>query len=174
MRRVPGQHGRGIVQTLPVVVADHHGALRAAGAVLARAIFASRECTAVHGRAGQDVVPVGLVTASIDHLAFFGKRGLLGEVVGAVQFVDRLGDDHALGVHPRTLANAVARVHRPGALRRQIGVPGLAAGAHRLGKLLAMLVGTGQAAEIGALARTHAGHEETHIGLQRLRGRRTQ
>ena len=78
-----------------------------------------------------------------------------------------VGDDDALGIHPGPLADAVARVDRAGALRRQISVPGLAARARRRRELLAMLVGAGKPAEIGALAGAGAGDEERHIGLLR-------
>src|SRR5215472_1014067 len=46
-------------------------------------------------------------------------------------------------------------------------MPSLAAGAHRCGKLLAMLVGARQATEIGALTHSDAGHEKRHIRLLR-------
>ena len=46
----------------------------------------------------------------------------------------------------------------------------LAARARCCRELLAMLVGAGQSAEVGALAFAHAGHKEAHVGLLRLRG----
>ncbi len=61
---------------------------------------------------------VGRIAAAVDDLALFRQRGLLGQVVRAVQFGDVLGDGYAFGVHPRPFANAVASVHRSGALRR--------------------------------------------------------
>ena len=89
------------------------------------------ERRAVRLRAGEDVVPVRRVAAAVDHLALLGQRGLLADlVVGAVQIVDVLRDHLALGVLPRAVADAVAGVDGcPGALRAQIGAPGLAAGA---------------------------------------------
>ena len=96
----------------------------------------------------------GRIAAAVDDLALLRQVVLLVElIVGAVQIVDAGGNDHALGIHPRTLADAVARVHGAGALRRQIRVPGLAAGAGRCREVLAMLVGAGKPAEIGAFAR---------------------
>jgi hypothetical protein len=56
---------------------------------------------------------IGRVAAAFDRVALFGERGLLGEVVGlAVQFVDVLGDNDALGVLPRAIADTVARIDR--------------------------------------------------------------
>ena len=109
---------------------------------------------AVGGRAGEDVMPVRLFAAAVDDLALLAQRGLLGEVVAvAVQIVDALGDHRALGILPRTLADAVAGVHRAVALRAEISVPGLAGGARRLRELAALRVGAGEPAEVGALAR---------------------
>ena len=161
-----------VVEALPVVVAEHDRALRAARVVLAGHVLVGRKGFAVRRRAGDDVMPVRLVAAAVDDLALLRQIVLLAElVVGAVQIVDAGGDDHALGIHPRPLADAVARVHRAGALRRQIRMPGLGPRADRRCEILAMLVGAGKPAEIGALARPGAGDEETHIGLLRLRRR---
>ena len=100
----------------------------ALGPVAARLVVAGRERRAVRLRAGQDVVLVRRVAAAVDDLALFGERGLLGEVVGAVQLRDVLGDDDALGVLPRAAADAILGVDgaaRPCVL--QVGVPRLAA-----------------------------------------------
>src|SRR5437764_640496 len=97
--------------------------------------------------------------------------GLLCQIVLTVQFVDILRDDDALGVLPRTLADPVARIDggfAVGRLGAEIGVPSAAARAGRLGQLLAMPVGTFEAAEIGALANGGARHEEAHAGLLRV------
>src|SRR6185295_20140130 len=125
------------------------------------------------------VVTVGRVATAVDHLALLAERSLLAEiVVGAVQVVDRLGDHDAFGILPGTVADAVARVDRAGALRAQISPPGLAGGAGGLRELGAAGVGAGQSAEIGALAGAGAGDEEGHRRLLRsdrgARGKRDQ
>src|SRR5436305_8827449 len=105
---------------------------RALGAVLrpvAAGLVAFRsERRAVRLRAGQNVVHVGIVAAAVDDFALLVERRLLADVVLPVQLDDVLGDDDALGVLPRTLADAVARIDRhraAGGLRRDISVPGL-------------------------------------------------
>src|SRR5262245_13844298 len=173
VRRVPRLRGVVVAQALAVVVADHGGALPALGPVAAGAILARREGAAVRLRAGQHVVAVGGVTAAVDGLALLAERGLLGElVVGAVQVVDVLGDDVALGILPRPAAAAVARIGGGAATRRlgaQIGVPCFAARSGRLRQRLAMAVGALDPAEVAALAGPGAGEEERHDALLRLR-----
>src|SRR6185295_885213 len=122
----------------------------------------------------QHVVTVGRIAAAVDDLALLAERGLLGKAVGAVQIGDVLGNNSALGILPRPLADAIARIDRRltvGGLRRQVSAPGLAAGSGRLRQCLAMIVGTGEPAEIAAIADAVAGQEETGIGGLRLRGR---
>src|SRR5262245_54602437 len=110
---------------------DHRGALSALGPVAARTIVAGRERGTVGLRAGQDVVHVGRVAAAVDGLALLGQRGLLVDLVLAVELGHVLGDDDALGVLPRAAADPVARVDRARALRAQVRAPGLAARARR-------------------------------------------
>src|SRR5262249_39217356 len=92
-----------------------------------------------------------------------------GEVVLPVQFGDVLGDDHALGVLPRALANAVARVDRARPLRAEIRLPVLVAEPRRLRQVLAVLIGAGQTTEIAALARAGAGDEDRRFRLLGVR-----
>src|SRR5437588_7987319 len=113
-------------------MADDRGALGAAGPVVAGLVVARREGAAIRRRAGQRVMLVRGVAAAVDDVAFLGQRGLLREIVGAVQLVEILGDDNPLGVLPRPLADAVAGVDRRlavGRLGAEIGVPGMGAGA---------------------------------------------
>src|SRR5436190_14399468 len=136
-------------------MAEHRRALGAARPVLAGLVLARREGFAVRRRPGQCVMLVRGVATAIDHLAPLGQVSLLRQVVGAVQFVDILGDDGPLGVLPRPLADAVAGIDRRLAVRRlgaEIGMPGTAARAGSLRQLLAMPVGALDAAKIGALA----------------------
>src|SRR4029079_6821528 len=91
-------------------------------------------------------------------------------VVVAVQIVDAGGDDLALEVLPRTLADAVPCIDGGvafGGLGAQVGAPGLAACAGAAREFLAIPVGALDAAEIGTFAGPKASHEERHV--RRLR-----
>src|SRR6267143_1391689 len=152
MRRVPRLRRVVVPQALPIVMADHRRSLAALRPVAARAVLAGRERGAVGLGARQDVVHVRRVAAPVHRLALLGQRGLLADVVLAVQLGEVARDDDALGVLPGTLADAVARVDRAGALRAQVGVPGLGAGARRPAEQLAELVRAGESAEVAALS----------------------
>src|SRR5207244_596144 len=157
-------------------MADDGRALRAARPVLAGAGVAGGKGGAVGLRSRQHIVAVRRVAAAVDHLALLGKRGLLGEIVArAVQVGDILGDDCALGVLPRALADAVLRIHRwlaIGRLRGEIGAPDLRRAEPRgLRQCLTMIIGASQTTEIAPVADAVAGEEETGPGrLRRCRG----
>jgi hypothetical protein len=148
------------------MVADHRGAFAALGPVAAGAVLGAREGGAVRLRAGEDVVHVGRVAAAVDRLALLAQGGLpVDPVVLAVQVSEVARDHLAPGVLPRAAADAVAGVDGGAAVRcagAEIGAPGPVAGAGRLGERLAMRVGAGDPAEIGALAGVRAGDEEGH------------
>src|SRR6185369_5002693 len=113
----------------------------------------------------------GCIAAAFDRVALLVESGLPGEVRRAMQVVDVLGNHGALGVLPGAAADAVLGIDGRGAASRlcaQISAPGLAAGAGRLCKLLAMRIGTGKSAEIAALAEADAGDEEGRGRLLRL------
>src|SRR3954471_16013027 len=156
MRRIPRARRRVVTQSLAIDVPDHRGALRAAGPVAAGAVFASREGLAVRRRAGEHVVAVRRkADAGNDETALGERRHRAELVVVAVQVVDAGRHDLALEVLPRALADAVASIGSRlavGVLRREIGVPRLAARTMALGQRLAIPVGTLDAAEVGALA----------------------
>src|ERR1041384_842061 len=167
VRRIPGMRRRRVVQARAVDMAEHSSALRAARPVLAGLVLARRKGAAVRHRAGQRVVLVGRIAAAIDDVALLGQRGLLCQIVLAMQFVDILGDNDALGILPRTLADAVARIDcgfAVGGLGAEIGMPGSAARAGRLRQLLTVLIGAVEPAEIGTLADWRARHTEAHVG----------
>src|SRR4051812_8968708 len=84
VRRVPRSRGRVVVRPPAVMMAEHRRALRAARPVLAGAVLAGIEGGAVGLRAGQDIVPVRRVAASVDDLTLLVQRGLLGQLVVAV------------------------------------------------------------------------------------------
>src|ERR1041385_5305130 len=69
MRGIPRLGRFVILQALPVVVADHHRALRRARVVLAGPILARRECFALSRRSREDVMTIGLVAATVMPLA---------------------------------------------------------------------------------------------------------
>jgi hypothetical protein len=60
---------------------------------------------------GKNVVHVRTVAATVDDSAFLGQRRLLGEVIGAVQLGDILGDDDAFRIGPGPAPDAVTRIH---------------------------------------------------------------
>src|ERR671911_2813403 len=75
-------------------------------------------------------------------------------VVGRVQVLDAGGDDDALGVGPRALADAILGVDGSGAahgLGAEIGAPGLVTGAGLGGQRLAMAGGALEGAIVCAL-----------------------
>jgi len=150
-------------------MAEHRGAGGAAGPVVARRIFASRERAAVRLGAGENVVHVRFVAARVDHLTFFAERGFLADlVVIAVEIVDIFCNEYTLDVFPRTFAYTITRVNGGFAIGRcvaQICTPGVIAGADGVGKRLAVFVGARQTTEICAFARTDAGDEKSHLRI---------
>ncbi len=128
---------------------------------------------AIGPRSGQDVVHVRRVATPVDRGARLGQCGQLGHVVAAVQLGPIVSDQHALGVEPRPLADAVAGVDGSRARRdvagAEVGAPGAAARTDRGRQLLAMRVGARQAAEVAAIAGTGAGDEEAHRARLRCR-----
>src|SRR6516162_4765878 len=123
----------------PVDMADHGRTILAAAPIVAGQVDVVGKRAPLHVGAGQDVVLVGRVADAVDDRALLRQAGFLGDLVAvAVQVVDAGGDDHAFGVLPGAAADAVAgidggaRIGRIGAAA-EIGVPGVAAGADRLG-----------------------------------------
>src|SRR5206468_8187650 len=107
-----------------------------------------------------------------------GERELLAERVAEPRLLDRVAveladihrDHRAVRVVPRTVADAIARVDRAGALRAQVRMPRYRRAASRgRAELLTVRVGAGQTAVIGAIALGDAGNEERHR-LRRRRG----
>src|SRR5437870_3915489 len=102
------------------------------------------------------------------HGAALGQ-GILGAelVVVAVQILDAGRDHGALEVLPGALADAVAGIDGAALITlvgAEISAPGLAAGAGRGRKLLAMRIRARKPGEIGSLAGPGAGDEERHVG----------
>src|SRR5260221_1851944 len=152
MRRVPGFRDVVVAQADAVGMPDHRRALRRTRPVLAGAVVAGGKRRAVRLRSRQHVMPGRRVAETVDDIALLGERGLFGEAIAAVQFCDVLGDDGTLGVLPRTLADAIACVHRGltvGGLGREVGTPGFGStGARSLRQRLAIIVGAGETAKV--------------------------
>src|SRR5205085_1110822 len=110
MRRIPRLGGRALVKPRAVGMAYHRDALSALGPVPAGTVFACRKRRSIWLRAGENVVRIRRVAAAVDDIAFLGKRGLLAEIVVAVQLRHILGDDYPLGVRPWPASDAIARV----------------------------------------------------------------
>src|SRR5690348_17575580 len=149
---------------------EHHGALSAARVVFASVILIIGEGGSVRFRAGQNIVLVRSIAAAVVDRTFFRQRGLLGNVVRAMKLGDVLRNCHSLGIHPWSLADAVAGIYSAGSLRREVGMPGLGASASRCREILAMTIGAGDTAKIRALALAGAGHKKRHVCLLRVDG----
>jgi hypothetical protein len=123
-------------------------------------------------------VLVGLIADAVDDRALLGQCRVLLDVVGLrVQVGHALGDHDALGVGPGTRADAVLGVDRRLIARRrraQVCAPRSVTRSRRRCQRLAVLVGTGQPAKVGAVARPAAGDEERHLITLRRRAERAE
>src|SRR5688572_16300454 len=160
MRRVPGARGLGIAQADAVVVPDHRRTFAAVRPVAAGGVAVDRKGAPVGLRAGEDVVPVRTVAASVHRLAFLVEAGLLADLAVGVQVLDIFGDLLALRVLPRAEADPVARMLGHLAGGAEVGAPHAPARAGGLGERLAVGVGAFQAAQVRTLAQAGAGDEE--------------
>src|SRR5689334_20752373 len=107
VRGVPRLHVARVLQALQVVVADDRRAFGALGPVAAGGVAAGGGVHALRVGAGEDVVRVRLVAAAVHLLALLGERVVLVDlVVAGMQVGHALRHHHALGVLPRTLADA--------------------------------------------------------------------
>jgi hypothetical protein len=100
-------------------------------------------------------VLVRRIAAPFDRVTLFVERGFLVDVWILVQVLDILGDSHALGVLPRSLADAVARIDGLSTVDRalaEISAPGFGACARLARELRAIGVRTRESAKIGAFA----------------------
>src|SRR5688500_6544528 len=124
------------------------------------------------------------VAATVHRLPLLVQRDLLFDRVAVAMHVTvKVGhvprDQRASRVVPRSAADAIARVHGRLSSRRsraEVRVPGATAGTRRASELHAVLVRTGKAAEVRAVALADAGNEEAHrllrlLLLRRWRGR---
>src|SRR5262245_28452906 len=127
MRGVPRYHMPGGLEAGTVVMTHDGRAFAALGPVPAGGVATSRREIAHWVRAGQNIMLVRLIAAPLDGLALLAQRRLLGEIdVVRVQVVQALRDHHALGVVPRALADAIARIDAgvaAGKGRAQVSAP---------------------------------------------------
>src|SRR4051794_28719728 len=99
--------GSAVVEPLAVVMADERSPIAGARPIVA----GLRRLGAVGQRSGENVVAVRRVAAAVDDIALFVERGVLGDaVLVAVEGGDVVGDLLALGIVPRTAADAVLGV----------------------------------------------------------------
>src|SRR5439155_4620264 len=128
---------------------------------------------AVRHGSGEDIVLVRRIADALERLVLLGEYGGLGQVVADASGVERvavqvghiLRHHRTAGVVPRTLADAIARIHSRltgNSLRAQISVPGAIPRVGRRRQRLAVLVRAGQAAIVGAVALRGAGYKERH------------
>lgn len=173
VRRIP----RSIVGAVSIGMPE----LRRAGGftrpIVAGVIHAIGVSASIRLRAGEHVMRIGRVAASIYDGALFSQRGQLDQIVAKARLLGRVsvqvgqtvGNFFTLGVVPGTIANAIACVDS-GIVGAEIGMPGFAAAARRCGQRLADAVSSGKSAKIGAMPGTSTGDEETHGLRRRLRG----
>src|SRR4051812_40638988 len=114
-------------------MAQHGRALGAARPVAAGAVLAGWERATLRGGAGQHVVTVRREARARNELAALAHRTVEAEfIVVAVQIIDTGGDDLALEILPRPVADTVACIDCRFAvslLGAQIGVPRFRSGA---------------------------------------------
>jgi hypothetical protein len=133
------------------------------------------ECAAIGLGARENIVFVRRISHAFVHVALFVQgRNLVYAIAKAselecvaVQLRYASGDLLTLGVIPRPIANAIARVDCALTLRAQIGVPGLATGAWLSGRsreTLTKRIRAGHTAKIGAFAAALTRYEKTHLG----------
>src|SRR5438105_6003637 len=77
MRLVPGVRRRIVAQTQAIMVPEHRRAFGAFRPVAARHVLGTRERSAIGFGAGEYVVLVRRIAASVDDVALLGQRGLL-------------------------------------------------------------------------------------------------
>src|SRR5947207_9954141 len=107
-------------------MADHRGALAigAAGPVGASRVIGPRNSSAILLAAGQDIVLVWCVAATLDRVALLIERGLLVDLVlVTVQIGDAGCDLDSLGVRPWAAADPILGIDPALALRPEIRVP---------------------------------------------------
>ena len=123
-------------------------------------------------RTRQDIVLVRALFPAVHKLAKFVQLGFPGHVVVVTVQVGNAGRHlDAADVVPGTVADPVTRVDAIRTRRGQIRTPCLLTRADTGGQRLAMGIGAGQTAEVGAISGVSAGDKEAEIVRRRLRRR---
>src|SRR5205814_10261669 len=151
-------------------VTELRGPHAVARPVVARMVHGVGVRAAVRLGAGQDVVLVRRVADAVHDALLFVQRELLAECVAksglldrvAVELGDALRDSLPSGVVPRSIPDAVARIHGIRALGAQIGVPHCAAASGRRRQRLAMSIRAGETANVRPISFSDTGDEERH------------
>jgi hypothetical protein len=141
--------------------------------VVAGVIHSIRVCPAISLRAGEHIVPPfilpGRIIGTFDEFCLFryGDRLAHRETESgvSVKMSYILSDWSAFDVEPWSLPDSITRIDSrliAGSLGAEICTPRFAARAHGLSQRLAVPVGAGEAAEIGAVTQPDACHEKTH------------
>jgi hypothetical protein len=146
---------------------DHRCASSAARPIAAGPVLPRWKCASIHLGTGENVVTIGRVAHTGNYGAPFRERGLHSELIAiVVKVLDVLCDDFLLEILPGPVPNAVACVNglpAPCCLGAEIGMPGLAASAHRLRQRLTITIGALQPTEIRAFTRPDTGYKECHL-----------
>src|SRR5262245_14780497 len=125
------------------MVADHSAALaiRACRPIAAGCVLGSRHRGAVLLGAGEYVVLVGSVTATIDHHAILvGSCLFVDLILVAVKVRQIRSDLRAFSIEPRAVTNSVLGANPARALSGKISAPGLASRANGLSEALTVAV----------------------------------
>src|SRR5215831_7990880 len=166
--RIPGN-----TAAIPVMVADLSCTFAVTGPVLACVVRGVRVRPSVRLRAGQNVVRVRLVPQAIYHRALLTCCIVPGDQISRTCQVDRVamqlsevaGHHRAVGVMPRTFADAVPGAHRRLSITRrraQISSPSPVAGSRGGRQLLAVSIGARESSQVGAIAGARTCDEEGH------------
>lgn len=179
MGRIPGYVAAGGAAIGTIRVTKLNGTIAAARVILAGMIGGVSVGSAIWFRTGDDVVLVRRSANAVDLRTLFGKVGGAMDVVAelaefyrvTVQMSHVVGHDGAVGIGPRSIADAVASVDGgmvAFSLSAQVSSPGPIARTNAAGQFLAMGIGAGEATQVGSLAEACAGYEEAQRGLRRF------
>ena len=124
------------------MMAEHGDPKGAARPIVAGQAEVARKRPAVRLRSGQHVVLVERFEHAVEGLALLGSCCLLGNlVVGAMEIVEVLRDDIAVGVLPWASPDAIAGIDGSASkVGAEISAPSVLSCPHRLGQRLAVLV----------------------------------
>src|SRR5262245_7957894 len=163
MGGIPGLRWCIVAKTHTVMMANHGSTITILGPVAARHVFVGWQRPSVVRRARENVMLVDDEQPTGNATAVLGAANLdIDLALVGVEIFDTRGDFLPLSVHPRSLANAIARIDRgfPGfCLSAEIGAPRFASRSCLCRQILAVFVGAFDATEIGSI-RTAGARDE--------------